>query len=69
MLLPTQEPGVDSPYEDFVFHPEHEEIEYVISGSGTMFYPDGSTLDVKAGTCMYHAPGQPTACTTITPIP
>jgi mannose-6-phosphate isomerase-like protein (cupin superfamily) len=59
MLLPTQEPGVDSPYEDFVFHPEHEEIEYIISGSGTMCYPDGSTFDVKAGTCMYHAPGQP----------
>lgn len=59
MLWVIQEPGVDSPTSDYVFHPNHEEIEFVISGNGTMFYPDGSTFDVKAGHCMYHAAGQP----------
>ena len=59
LLLAGQQPGVDSPYFDYVFHPDHEEVEVVLAGKGLMCYADGAKYDVKSGNCMYHGAGYP----------
>ena len=59
LLLAGQEPGVDSPYFDYVFHPGVDEIEYVLSSRGLMCYPDGKKYEVRPGHCMFHAADYP----------
>lgn len=52
-------PGESSPEEDFVIHPDCEQVEYVVYGTGTARYPDGTAHKLQPGTAVYHAAGQP----------
>lgn len=52
-------PGKSSPPEDFVIHPDCDQIEYILFGRGTAAYPDGTTHELRPGTAVYHEAGQP----------
>lgn len=52
------DPGHSSPAEDFVIHPDCDQLEYIIYGTGKAVYPDGSH-ELKPGVAAYHSAGQP----------
>lgn len=57
-LHPIQKPGVSSPEEDFVSHPGVDELEFAITGRGTVIMPNlGLKLTPKI--MRYNPPGQP----------
>ena len=43
----------------FVFHNDHQEIEYLMSGTCLIRYPNGKTYDLVPGNCLCHIPNQP----------
>jgi len=59
LLWVRQEPGVDSPYDDYVFHPAAEEIEFTISGRCIMRFADGTGGPLVPGVCAYIPAGLP----------
>ncbi|SCJ53762.1 Uncharacterized conserved protein%2C contains double-stranded beta-helix domain [Anaerotruncus sp. 2789STDY5834896] len=60
LMRAIQGAGVSSPsLPGYVYHENRSEIEYALTGCGCQYYPDGSTHQVQAGDCMFHAEGQP----------
>ena len=59
LLWVTQEPGVDSPYENFVYHPSAEEIEIALYGKCQMRFADGGGGPLVPGVCAYLPAGLP----------
>ncbi len=57
-LHPIQKPGVSSPEEDFVSHPGVDELEFAITGRGTVIMPNLG-LALRPGIMRYNAPEQP----------
>jgi mannose-6-phosphate isomerase-like protein (cupin superfamily) len=53
LLWVIQEAGVSSPYNDFVYHPGVDEIEFVLGGECTFSCPDGFNTKLTPGTCFY----------------
>ena len=51
-------PGQSSPPEDFVIHPDCDQLEYVLYGTGKAVYPEGSH-GLYPGVSAYHSAGQP----------
>lgn len=59
LLWVKQEPGVDSPYNDYVFHPGADEIELTVEGECIMRYADGEGGPLVPGVCTYIPAGVP----------
>ena len=59
LLWVKQEPGVDSPYENYVFHPSAEEIEIALYGKCQMRFADGGGGPLMPGVCAYLPAGLP----------
>ena len=59
LLWVKQEPGVDSPYENYVFHPAAEEIEIALYGRCQMRFADGEGGPLVPGVCAYLPAGLP----------
>ena len=59
LLWVTQEPGVDSPYENYVYHPMAEEIEIALYGECLMRFADGGGGPLAPGVCAYLPAGVP----------
>ena len=59
LLWVVQEPGVSSPYDNFVFHPGADEIEFVIGGECSFSCPNGVKARLTPGTCFYLLNGMP----------
>lgn len=59
VLWVKQEPGVDSPYTDYVSHPGADEIELTIDGEAIMRYADGEGGPLVPGICTYIPDGVP----------
>lgn len=57
-LHPIQKAGVSSPAEDFVSHPGVDELEFALSGRGTVIMPDFG-IALRPGIMRYNAPEQP----------
>ena len=61
LLWVKQEPGVDSPYENYVYHPSAEEIELALYGKCQMRFADadGAGGPLIPGVCAYIPAGLP----------
>ncbi len=59
LLWVKQEPGVDSPYHDYVCHPDADEIELTIEGECIMRFADGLGGPLVPGVCAYIPAGLP----------
>jgi len=59
LLWVTQEPGVDSPYDNYVYHPSAEEIELVLYGKCQMRFADGGGGPLLPGVCAHIPAGLP----------
>jgi len=59
LLWVVQEAGVSSPYDNYVFHPGADEIEFVLEGECAFQCPDGTDTWLKPGTCIYMLNGMP----------
>ena len=59
LLWVKQEPGVDSPFDNYVCHPSAEEIEFAVYGKCTMRYADGGGGPLVPGVCAYLPAGLP----------
>ena len=59
LLWVKQEPGVDSPYTDYVCHPGADEFELAIEGKCTMRYADGPGGPLVPGVCTFIPAGLP----------
>lgn len=59
LLWVKQEPGVDSPYHDYVSHPGADEIELTVDGEVVMRYADGEGGPLVPGICTYIPAGLP----------
>lgn len=57
-LHPIQKPGVSSPEEDFVSHPGVDELEFAITGRGTVIMPNLG-LKLTPRIMRYNPPEQP----------
>ena len=57
-LHPVQLPNVSSPEFDFVSHPDVHELEFAISGGGTVIMPD-KVYQLRPGIMRYNPPEQP----------
>lgn len=52
LLWVVQEAGVSSPYNDYVYHPDADEIEYVIAGTCDFSCPGIPSFKLKSGDFM-----------------
>ena len=59
LLYVKQEPGVDSPYEDYVSHPGADEIELTLDGIAIMRYADGEGGPLVPGVSTFIPAGLP----------
>lgn len=59
LLYVKQEPGVDSPYNDYVYHPGADEIELTLDGIAMMRYADGEGGPLVPGVSTYIPAGLP----------
>ena len=59
LLWVKQEPGVDSPYDNYVCHPAAEEIEIALYGKCIMRFADGEGGPLVPGVCAYIPAGLP----------
>ena len=57
-LFPIQMPNVSSPEIDFVSHPGVHELEFALSGGGTVIMPD-KVYRLRPGIMRYNPPEQP----------
>lgn len=59
LLYVKQEPGVDSPYHDYVYHPGADEIELTLDGVAIMRYADGEGGPMTPGISTHIPAGLP----------
>jgi mannose-6-phosphate isomerase-like protein (cupin superfamily) len=59
LLWICQEAGVSSPYDNYVYHPGVDELEFVISGECEFSWPGGGSHWFKPGTCFCPLKGMP----------